>query len=88
MDASPLARAVAAVGGSAHFIRAVGISPRTLASWRASGVPDTRWREVAQASLGAVTMQELAIERATKHGATVEAPARADSVSVGSSEAA
>lgn len=71
MDTSPLARAVAAAGGASEFTRAVGISPRTLASWRKEGVPDTRWREVAIASRGTVSAEQLAMERVEK------APARA-----------
>jgi hypothetical protein len=64
MTASPLARAVAAAGGPAAFMAAVGISPRTLATWRKEGVPDTRWRDVA--ACGGATPDELALERASK----------------------
>ena len=71
MIASPLQAAIAAAGGSAEFIRRVNISPRSLASWRKSGVPDTRWQSVAAASGGAVSVAELALERASK--AAVEA---------------
>lgn len=61
---SPLARAIAALGGPAGFRAALDISPRTLASWRKMGVPDTRWGEIARATAGAVTAAELASERA------------------------
>ena len=71
MHTSPLARAIEAAGGPAEFTKAVGISPRTLASWKKEGVPDTRWREVATASRGAVSPEQLAMERVEK------APARA-----------
>jgi DNA-binding transcriptional regulator YdaS (Cro superfamily) len=60
----PLLRAIAAAGGAAAFRAAVGISPRTLATWRKEGVPDTRWSDVAAASLGSVTPEDLALHRA------------------------
>lgn len=59
-----LARAIAAAGGTAAFLAAASISIRTLASWRKSGVPDTRWGDVVRASNGAVCVEDLALERA------------------------
>jgi DNA-binding transcriptional regulator YdaS (Cro superfamily) len=65
MDAThPLSRAIAAAGGASAFRIAVGISPRTLATWRKEGVPDTRWSDVAGASAGSVTAEDLALHRA------------------------
>ena len=61
---SALAVAIDAAGGPAPFRAAVGISTRTLATWRKEGVPDTRWQAVARASAGAVSVSDLALERA------------------------
>lgn len=74
MHTSPLARAIEAAGGPAEFTKAVGISPRTLASWKKEGVPDTRWREVVAACRGAVSAEQLAIERVQKGPARVAQP--------------
>jgi len=63
-DASPLARAIEALGGPSEFMAAIDISPRTLASWRKFGVPDTRWGAVARATGGKVDAGALAAERA------------------------
>jgi DNA-binding transcriptional regulator YdaS (Cro superfamily) len=52
------------MGGSAAFRRALDISPRTLSQWRSTGVPDTRWGDVSRATDGAVSADELALERA------------------------
>ena len=59
-----LSAAIEAAGGAVPFRAAVGISPRTLSAWRKGGVPDVRWHEVAAASRGAVSVQDLALERA------------------------
>jgi hypothetical protein len=59
-----LSRAVSAAGGAAAFLSAASISLRTLASWRRDGVPDTRWRDVVRASNGAVSVEDLAMDRA------------------------
>jgi hypothetical protein len=64
----PLETAIDACGGSTLFRERVGISLRTLASWRKEGVPDVRWPEVAAASGGSVTVQDLALERACRLG--------------------
>lgn len=66
MIGTPLEAAIAAAGGPASFREEVGISVRTLASWRKHGVPDVRWTEVAAASKGAVTVQDLALDRARR----------------------
>lgn len=63
-DASPLARAIEVLGGPSEFMAAIDISPRTLASWRKFGVPDTRWGAVARATGGKVDAGALAAERA------------------------
>lgn len=63
-DANALDRAIAALGGAQAFCLALAISPRTLANWRKTGVPDTRWSDVAAAAGGAVTAAALAQERA------------------------
>lgn len=62
--ANALTRAIEAAGGAAAFLAAVGVSTRTLASWRKWGVPDTQWGRVVAASRGAVTADELARDRA------------------------
>lgn len=59
-----LARAIEALGGPSEFMAAIDISPRTLASWRKFGVPDTRWGAVARATGGKVDAGALAAERA------------------------
>jgi hypothetical protein len=64
MRRQALERAIAVVGGSAAFRRALDISPRTLSQWRSTGVPDTRWGDVSRATEGAVSADELALERA------------------------
>jgi len=61
-----LSRAIEAAGGPAEFRQRVGISRRTLASWRRSGVPDTRCLAVEQACGGAVRAEELAAARVAK----------------------
>jgi hypothetical protein len=66
MIGTPLEAAIAAAGGPAPFREEVGISVRTLASWRKHGVPDVRWAEVAAASRGAVAVQDLALDRARR----------------------
>lgn len=70
---SPLSKAIDAVGGSAAFIKALEISPRTLANWRKEGVPDTRWPAVSAATDGKVTSRDLALERAEKGGVAASA---------------
>jgi hypothetical protein len=69
MTNSPLEKAISAAGGSAAFRARVGISARTLANWRAQGVPDQRWGDVAAATSGAVDVSALALERARKTSA-------------------
>jgi hypothetical protein len=64
MAGPALERAIAIVGGSAAFRRALDISPRTLSQWRSTGVPDTRWGDVSRATDGSVSADELALERA------------------------
>ena len=64
----PLETAIDACGGPTPFREKVGISLRTLASWRKDGVPDVRWPEVAGASAGKVTVQDLALHRADRLG--------------------
>ncbi len=61
--ADPLTRAIAATGGLDAFIGGLGISRRTLADWRRFGVPDTRCIAVERVTKGAVTAQELAVDR-------------------------
>jgi DNA-binding transcriptional regulator YdaS (Cro superfamily) len=70
---SPLTDAIEAVGGSAAFLKAMGISSRTLANWRKDGVPDTRWAAVEAVAKGKVTSRDLALERVAK-AAPVAAP--------------
>jgi hypothetical protein len=65
MANDPLSRAIEATGGTGPFRAALSISPRTLYDWRRRGVPDTRWNDVAAASAGCVTAQELASQRAS-----------------------
>lgn len=73
MTTTALADAIEAAGGPAKFRAHVGISLRTLSTWRKEGVPDTRWREVADASGGLVTVAALALERAAKAARETEA---------------
>jgi len=66
MMADPLSRAIEAAGGPAEFRRRIGISPRTLAEWRRSGVPDTRCVLVEKACGGVVSAEELAAARVAR----------------------
>jgi DNA-binding transcriptional regulator YdaS (Cro superfamily) len=66
MSTDALSRAVDAVGGRDAFLAAVNISLRTYASWRRDGVPDTRWAAVAEATGGAVSCGDLALDRAAR----------------------
>ncbi len=59
-----LDRAIAVLGGAQAFCVALDISSRTLANWRKTGVPDTRWSDVARAAGGCVSASCLAQERA------------------------
>ena len=59
-----LDRAVARLGGPQAFLNRMAISPRTLASWRKTGVPDTQWANVVRATGGQVSADELARDRA------------------------
>ena len=61
-----ISRAIEAAGGAAEFCSRVGISRRTLALWRRSGVPDTRCLAVEQACGGVVSAEELAAARVAR----------------------
>jgi len=64
MTTDAFARAVDALGGKDAFIEAAGISPRTFQNWKRDGVPDTRWPEIAALTAGAVSVIDLAKQRA------------------------
>jgi hypothetical protein len=70
MPHDPLSRAIEATGGPGPFRAALNISARTLYDWRKRGVPDTRWNDVAAASAGAVTSEQLAMQRSALLPAT------------------
>lgn len=66
MSEATLETVIDAVGGSSAFIKALEISPRTLANWRKEGVPDTRWHAVAALAPEVCKATDLALERAAK----------------------
>lgn len=49
-----------------HF----GIYKNAVTQWRTNGVPVTRMREVSEFSKGAVTVEEMVIEREKPQGVT------------------
>lgn len=73
MGSDAFHRAVDLLGGRDAFLAALGISLRTYATWKRDGVPDTRWRAVAQATGGRVTERELAAHRAERLSTPAEA---------------
>jgi hypothetical protein len=73
MSDTILQRAIDAAGGPDNFRNVVDISVRTLAAWKKHGVPDVRWKAVAAASQGVVSVEDLALERAGRLAPVVPA---------------